>query len=147
MNINWGTGIAIFSASFMLMILGFVVNSFQHRVDLVSADYYQQEIAHQQQINKVQQAERANMKVSHQIIASDGAGEVQIQFPTATAKGNMLFFRPSNAKQDFKVAIAPTAEGKQNVRNALLTSGLWRIKIDWSNNGEAYYQELTLVMP
>lgn len=52
MRINWGTGITITFSLFAAGMLSLVWLCVQQPQDLVSVDYYNREIAFQQQINK-----------------------------------------------------------------------------------------------
>ena len=49
-SMNWGKGIAIAMTAFIIFIVVLVVGFFSHSVDLESDDYYQQEIAYDDEI-------------------------------------------------------------------------------------------------
>ena len=50
---NWGKGIFIFYSLFVVAILSVVYFAFTQEVNLVSEDYYQQEIAYESQIERI----------------------------------------------------------------------------------------------
>lgn len=143
MKFNWGTGIAIFSACFMLMILGFVFNSFSHRTQLVSEDYYQQELAYQERIEQTGNAQ----EIDSEVAVAYQNGELQLQYPAADWQGKVTFFRPSNNKLDFSLPIAMDEAQVQNIRNAKLLSGLWRMRFSWESAGKKFYREQSMVIP
>ena len=143
MNFNWGTGIAIFSACFMLMILGFVVNSFQHRTELVADDYYQQELQYQNRIEEQNNARAigGEVKLSYQ------KGQLELLYPSTNWEGDIAFFRPSNSQMDFTLPITMDSNQLQLISGERLASGLWRLRFSWQLNGQAYYTEQSLVIP
>jgi hypothetical protein len=51
---NWGYKIAITFILFGALIIFMVVKSFQQNIDLVTDDYYQEELKYQQQIDKLE---------------------------------------------------------------------------------------------
>ena len=58
MKISWGTGIWAVYGLFVLMILGLVGMSIVQKIDLVSDDYYEQEIRYQGKIDKINNAKQ-----------------------------------------------------------------------------------------
>ena len=52
MKFNWGVGIFTFYGLFVVFILALVFRSSQENYDLVTEDYYQQEIRFEEVINK-----------------------------------------------------------------------------------------------
>jgi len=141
MKFNWGHGIAIAVGAFIVMILYFVVDSFNYKPELVASDYYQQEVNYQQQIDKIKNAQDAK-------IAFDFKPEgFELTYPNAEVTGKVHFFRPSDVALDFIVEIKADKEGKQVIDPAKLKQGRWKAKIDWMYEGKGYYREVDFVMP
>ncbi len=145
MKWNWGTGIATVMGIFMIGILSAVVVAFRSSVDLVSADYYAEEIAYQDRIDAIERSKSKPIKIA----LSKTDGQIQFKFPDVAGRpiGNILFFKPDNAKMDWKVKVNPDEGKQQNIAVTDFSSGLWRIKVDWKANGLSYYDEQTLVLP
>lgn len=140
MKFNWGTGIVIVSLLFMSFIVTLVVKTYQHKVDLVSEDYYNQELHFQDRINKMNNAEAQTNKILWQINKT----EIIFQFPRDTdsnTTGYIEFFRPSDSKKDLIVAIQLDVDKKQYFSKDRLLQGLYKIKIDWTANNKGYYIE------
>ena len=76
-KINWGTGIGIFFACFVLYLIGNLIFSATQKVDLVSGDYYQQELAFQKQIDK----ETRTKKLPQQLQLIHGGSTIALKFP------------------------------------------------------------------
>ena len=89
---------------FTLAITGiiiFITWAVQQRMDLVGADYYDQEIRHQQRIDSIQ---RTRALGDVRIIQNDATRSVTVQIPAAQAsagpEGTIRFYRPSEAALD-----------------------------------------------
>ena len=65
-KINWGTGIVIAMLLFMTFILQFVYRSFDSKNshDLVSKDYYKDELYYQQEIDKMNNANKLEQNIT-----------------------------------------------------------------------------------
>ncbi len=140
MKFNWGTGIVIASLLFMSFIVTLVIKTYQHKVDLVSEDYYNQELNFQEKINKINNIKSQADKVTWQIEEK----EIVLQFPITKGfipSGVIEFFRPSDSSKDLKIPIFIDKENKQHLRKELLVRGLYRIKIEWKTNNVEYYME------
>ncbi|WP_027003242.1 FixH family protein [Hugenholtzia roseola] len=148
---NWGHGIAIFYGLFMAGILSLVYLSAQENIDLVTKDYYQEEIRYQQRINQMQNAQKNPIEVVLEkqtltLTFPQKATEEQAAVAQNSGRsGKITFFRPSDAKYDFEVALAEKG-AQQIISTAKMEKGLWRAKIYWQQAGEAFYQEQTLTI-
>ena len=105
--------------------------------DLVTEDYYKQELEFQNDINK-----EANAKTLEKNITWKKTDEgLVFQFPetleTEKITGNVFLYRPSNKQFDFEMPISLSNHHLLIPDNKLL-DGRWNIKIDWQYNGKAY---------
>lgn len=143
MKFNWGTGIALFYTCFAGMMIFFVIKSKTYDHSLVQDDYYAADLAYQERYDKMVNEHQENLQIEY----NDAAQELTLHFPTATdeVEGNVLFFRPSNSKEDRQIALNIN-EQQQRISTQELSTGLWKLKVDWSANGKAYYKEMTLVL-
>ncbi len=144
MKFNWGTGIALFYGTFVAILVFAVIRSTTHNNSLVIDNYYEEDLKYQQHYNKLANAVNAEVAVN----INDDRQLVNLQFPerNASISGEVHFFRPSDESKDFKIAIGTNEQGKQVVPIAGLTSGLWKVKINWSLEGKDYYSEETIVL-
>ena len=53
MKNNWASGIVLVMILFMSFIVMLVVKTYSHKVDLVSEDYYNQELMFQERLDKM----------------------------------------------------------------------------------------------
>ncbi|NNC44801.1 MAG: FixH family protein [Winogradskyella sp.] len=147
MKVNWGTSIVIAIIAFIGFILFFVIkmstnSKYDH--DLVTEDYYHQELLYQTDIDKETNAK--NLKEDVRITQlSDG---IKITFPKdldiALIKGKVFLYRPSNKQLDFEIPISLSNHNLLIPDNRLL-DGRWNIRIDWSykENNYLFKKELT----
>lgn len=145
MKFNWGTGIAIFYTLFVLVLVFAVIKSTTVDHSLVMEDYYQKDLEYQSHIDKEVNAQ--GLETDLQIGYSDTDRLIRFQFPLelGSASGTILFFRPSDKAFDFEVAIQPNETGEQVVPADKMLPGLWKVKVDWSAGGTAYYKEDTII--
>ncbi len=141
---NWGWGIFTFYTLFILATSAFVYFTTRQDEDLVTPDYYQKTLIYQQHIDKAQRALDLRNPVRWKL---DSQGHsILFEYPSIDVKGRIKLFRPSDAKQDRTIDIEPTPDGYQTISIKGLDAGLWKIEVDWSENGKEYYQEQRLIL-
>ena len=100
---NWGKGIIVALALFVGFILFLVITLMRQDVDLVSEDYYKQEIDYEARIQKEQNGLNSTAKIK----IVDQKSFVIIQLPDSIALTNVLvnLKRPNDEKLDksFKI--------------------------------------------
>lgn len=142
MRINWGVRIIIMYSAFVLFMLFMVYKCTLQHYDLVSSDYYAQELKYQNVIDGHNNLQALNQKV----IISNLGDKYDIQLPVAggnISNGEVFFYRPSNASGDLKI---PVASNNIQVTKSKLTEGLYKVKITWTAGGKAYYDEQSLIV-
>jgi hypothetical protein len=131
---------------FMLFIGNMVRQAMQTEVDLVSKDYYQQEIAYQKHIDQLE----ATGKLASQaaIIHAAAARQLSLVFPAGSGPdtGQVRFFRPSNASLDFDLPLLLNRDRQQHIPTSQLAKGLWRVQLSWQQNGQHYFQEKMITL-
>jgi nitrogen fixation protein FixH len=144
----WPVGIIVFFTMAICGAVTFVIYCSRHQADLVAADYYEQEIRYQDQIDRANRATSlqapANVDYNsdtHLITVSLPAGHLQ-----ESLKGWIQLSRPSAASQDQKLPLAVDANGRQQIDGKILSDGLWHVRISWNLNGTDYYFDQKLVI-
>ncbi|RMG41629.1 MAG: hypothetical protein D6732_02180 [Methanobacteriota archaeon] len=145
----WPIGIALS----LLLFVGFLISAlFISRTvptNLVSENYYQEGIAYQDQIDKVERsremAKRLGWDFDNQTLT------LTITFPhnspVGPIEGTIKFYRPSDASLDISIPIAVDQVGRQRINLSSLTSGFWRVYIDWKQYGKDFFAEKSLEIP
>ncbi|MCB2376260.1 FixH family protein [Hymenobacter sp. BT635] len=129
--------------------IGYMVQqAVRTRVDLVSADYYQQELRYQQRMETV--ARTAALPAPVQVLHDAATRRLTLQLPADLARqnpqGQIHFFRPSNQQLDFSLPLQLTTAAEQHLSTARLQPGFWRIRIDFTAGGQAYFVERNITL-
>lgn len=147
----WPYSIIGFFVLVVIAVVVWVVFCIGHSTDLVSADYYEQEVEYQDQIDRLKRTESLGAKAS--ISYEAGADAIRIRLPLAHAASNsdgmIHLYRPSEAGLDQKLPLVVGESGEQLIGTATLRPGLWRVRVSWINEGQEYFmnEELTLGSP
>ena len=144
----WPLGIIITFAVFFAGTVGLVVMAVSQKVDLVSADYYEQELKFQGRIDRV---ERTRSAASQAAIAYDAtARSISIALPPDQARhkvwGSVELYRPSAAGMDRTVGFDPDANGVQRLDATGMAPGLWRVRVTWTAEKLNYYLDQKVVI-
>ena len=137
-KLNWGVGIVITIACFIGFIMFFVIKmstdkKYDH--DLVTEEYYKQELAYQDQIDAQQNSARLAKNIQVEVTAEG----IQIKFPSEKKdiKGEVSLYRPSNKKLDIEIPIS--LENQQMLIPAeKLVEGKYKLSINWKSNETTY---------
>ena len=141
MEFSWGKGIFITYSLFLVIILTVVVYISSMDVNLVTEDYYEKELNHQEQIDiaarTIQLPEQLNITVTQNLI--------NLKFPSLfkpyDISGLVQFYRPSDSQQDFSVNIELSDSLEQTIFTTSIQKGYWRIKVDWTAEEKDYFNE------
>jgi hypothetical protein len=139
---NWGYKIAAVYLGFVLF-MGFMVYMClqQKDINLVSPNYYQNEIVYQKIIDKKNNALKLSSAVK--INYSESYDSVELKFPTESANSiaEATFYRPDDAKKDYTVKLNLINKSTEIVSVKGLSKGNWTLKLNWSKDGVEFYQE------
>lgn len=143
-KINWGIGITVFFALFVLFLIVNLFFASLQKNDLVTEDYYQEQLQYQKQIDKQGNANA----LAHDLKIIQAGSALAFQFPIDKRKenisGEIYFYRPSNKGLDRKFPIALNEENTQIIDIREFNRGSWKIKVDWKDADTAYYHEENL---
>jgi len=139
---NWGKGIILSFVTFAVFVIALVVVCMRQNINLVSDDYYKDELRYQDQIDRMNNAASLTVKpvitVANDRLAVDfGAASI---FDSASVK----LFRPSDDSLDKKFRLDPANGGHQTFRLAGMRRGMYKLLLTWSSNGKEFYMEQTV---
>ena len=140
----WPASIIIF---FAIAIVGcgvMVAFCSRHPVDLVAADYYEEEIRYQAQMDSIQRTQPASIKYD------PAAKNIRISLllpksPTG-ATGSIQLYRPSSINLDQQFKLEPDANGVQTIDTSALSPGLWLVRVSWTVEKKDYFLEQRVVI-
>jgi hypothetical protein len=146
MKLHWGTGLGIVFVIFAIGILVMVRISMNREIDLVSDDYYQQELRHQQQIDTEQRSKDLPEHPTIAVLSTGVVVKLPRMFSAATTSGVLTFYRPADRHKDFTVALHLDTASTQVISTTSLQKGLWKLKVRWSQHDQAFYHEVAIVI-
>lgn len=143
---NWGSGIALLYICFAAGIVGMVVFSFKQKIDLVTPEYYAEELKYQEQIDKINRVRELEKAIEWRV----NTGRLELIFPPNMDKreiaGTITLFKPSDNQADKTFDILADSSGKQEIDITAMPLGKYKLKLDWSSRSETYYQEGVIVL-
>ena len=141
MKISWGIKIIMSFVIFAAGIIIMVAISISKSTDLVSENYYEQEIKYQDQIDLLKNSREIekiiNLTYADNLIIINSAGKKGL-------KGEMHFYRTSNAAKDFKIDFSPDEQGMQTLTASNLDKGLWKVKMSLKDSSSKFFVEKSI---
>lgn len=143
---NWGNRILLVFIVFGTGISYMVYRCMRTPVDLVSTEYYKDELAYQQVIDGTRKADALTGKI--QLMAT--AGGIRLRLPAEMRdrpiKGAIQFYCPYDQTRDRKIPLHTDAEGTQDIPQGEVMPGNYTVKINWEAGGAGYYHEQSLIL-
>lgn len=140
MSINWGVKIAMLYLGFVSLIMVMVSMAMHQKIDLVSKDYYEQELKFQEKINKCNRTNKLKEPLSWEVKQGSLLLKFPQQFQGQKINGTIFFFRPSDAALDKTIPLAADTL-LLSIPTTQLKNGLYKMQINWKTGEEEYYNE------
>jgi len=129
---------------FGLFIGTLVVICVREDVNLVSSDYYQQEINHQAKI--IQQENASQLTEKPQLSFENNSVKLLFPFSSSMERGELRVMRPSDERLDQRFQINAMDGDSQLFPLKIWEKGLYRISLTWTMEGKDYYFEKVMVL-
>jgi len=144
-RMNWGTGILIGIIAFVTFSITMTVIFMTQDVNLVSDNYYEKSLSYQDEIDKQSRTKSLNEQVKINFNGEVILISVPSDYINKDISGEIFFYRPSNPKLDFALPLQ-LIEGSQKIPVESLEKGFWRIKLNWTMDGNGYYNERAITV-
>lgn len=137
---SWGYKIVIVYGTFVAGILFLVYKSSREQTDLVTTNYYEQELKYQDKIEEMKRTASLKQPVSVTIMADSLQVDFENNFTGKPVKGQLHLYFPADEKKDLHRDFNDTT-------NRFLFAlppanrGLHTIKLSWECGGLNYYLE------
>jgi hypothetical protein len=145
-KLNWGTGILIGIIVFVIISITMTVIFMTQDVSLVSDNYYERSLSYQEEIDK----QSRTKSLDEQVKINFNGEVINILFPIAylekNISGEIYFYRPSNPALDFKLPLHLGEDGSEKILTQRLQKGFWRLKLNWTMDGNGYYSEKSITI-
>ncbi len=141
---SWGVKITVLFMSFVALIVTLVVLSSQQNVDLEYSDYYSRELKYQDKIDAIANEKLLDESITHELQNNDLVLHLPPEFLNADVKGELHFFRPSDANKDVTLPMQFSLEGLQIIPRKSFSEGLYKLRMTWTINNKSYFKEWLL---
>jgi len=142
---SWGYKVTILFVGFAVMIGTLVYKCMQQHYDLVSADYYDQELKYQDKIDGSKQAATISP-----VTISQTANDVVIQMPAElkgeAMQGEVWLYCASNAANDIRLPLQVNYDGIMHINKSKIAGFSYTAKVTWNSDNINYYKELPLIV-
>ena len=145
----WPISIIGFFTVAIIGCVGFVAFCSRHPADLISANYYEDEVKYQGQIDRLQhtQARASAASVRYDNHTRSITVSVPLEAASASPSGQIQLYRPSELDQDRTIKLALTANGSQTIDAANLLPGLWKVRVSWTVADRQFFMDQKVVIP
>lgn len=145
---NWGNRIILAFVLFFGVIFTMVYISMNTEFSLVADNYYEQELAYEDQLNRIRNVNNLPDKPEFSI---DRTGLlVTVSFPESVAEamkeGKVKFYRSSSARYDKEMELKLNDENQFVQDISQLVTGAWKIQLFWTDGDKEYYKEIDFVI-
>ena len=143
---SWGNKIVIVFIVFAGLMLTLVYKSINTKSELVSNEYYKDELRYQDKINSQNNAS----KISGVKIEQD-AEAVIIHLPQEqkglAISGDVFFYCITDELKDYHTTLQVDSTNRQIVMKKSLQKAAYNVKINWQQGKETFYFEEKLLIP
>jgi len=147
MKFTWGTGIFVFMTAFVLLMTSFMIRAASNQEELVAENYYEQELAYQLQIDKLN---RSALLTEDLTLTSNDAG-LSLQFPAWTngkvVTGTVQLQRPSDQRADDQLDLLLDGKRHMLIPTAERMKGAYNVAVEWSVDGVSYLHRDRIYVP
>jgi hypothetical protein len=143
---NWGHKIALIYGLFMAFMIGMLFLSRKYDHELVTEDYYAEELAYQQKIDAGKNLAEADFQLEVKLVD----GKLRLLFnelPSTThLKGEVTLYKPDNRNLDETLPLV--FEGGTHRMDIATAgkSGRYKVKVAFELEGKSFYKEKDLVL-
>lgn len=144
---TWGHGIVLAMLCFISFILFmiFIFPNGQQNSELITDNYYEEELAYQDVIDAKNRADKLPEKPKYEQLPSG----IKITFPTDTNSKNTKvrfdLFRTDDKRLDVKKDVELAADNSFTIPAKVLAKGNYTLKVHWKKNNLDYQTDYDVV--
>lgn len=143
---NWGTGITIVIITGALGMLFLVYLTTKANFEMVTNDYYAEELNYDRKMK----ANALATNLSAPVSINKQNEFIIIAMPQECAgkniKGTLLLYCPSNAAYDIQLPLQFSAEGIMAIPLTKINNGSYKAILNWEMEGKQYNSEQTILI-
>lgn len=134
---SWGNKLVLVFVAFVALMATLVYNAINTKFELVTKDYYKEELRYQDKIDGA-----ANAKVAGDIKLIQDASTVTVQLPESlrlsTSHGEAWFYCKTDAAKDLRIPVT-IEDGRYSFDKTSLSKGSYQLKLQLTNGEKQYY--------
>ena len=142
---SWGNKLVVVFILFALFIGTMVYKAYNTHFDLVSKDYYKEELRYQDKIDGMNNAAKLR-----DVRISESASAITIYLPKGqngdSLKGEAFFYCITDEQNDKKFPLLVDSSAILVVPKSTLKKGPYQLKLNWVKGKETYYNEQKLAI-
>jgi hypothetical protein len=140
MSMSWGNKLLIVFIAFAALIGTLVYKAVNTRFDLVTNDYYKDELHYQDQIDGIQ---NANALSDVTIFQDESTISVALpkEMKGKSVEGTAWFYCKTDAQRDRKFPLHLNEEAQQLIEKNKLLKNVYTLKLQWKADNKNYYIE------
>lgn len=144
---NWGHGIVLAMACFIgfILFMIFIFPNGQQNSELITDNYYEEELAYQDIIDAKNRADKLPEKPKYDQIPSG----IKITFPqdinSTNAKVRFDLFRTDDKRLDVKKDVELSADNSFTIPEKILVPGNYTLKVHWKKDNLEYQTDYDVV--
>lgn len=137
---NWGNKLVVVFIVFGAFIGYLVYRAVNTKYDLVSKDYYKDELRYQDRIDRIKNASKLS-----EVQFDQDASTLKIQLPreqkAALISGEIYFYCITDERNDYHTILKVDSTNQQLLMKKDVHKGAYELKINWQEGKELYYFE------
>ncbi|HPM30936.1 MAG TPA: FixH family protein [Chryseolinea sp.] len=137
---NFGKWIVVSFILFTVFIGTLVTVCMRQDIDLVSKDYYKEELAYQDQIERLNNTEILSTKPTVQLMENNIL-QIKLNQSDEIKNGELILFCPSNSKMDRKFKLSALPGESDLIELKGLDKGMYKAKLLWTMDDKEFYVE------
>ena len=146
MTFNWGHKITLAFSAFVVFIFVMVYKAVKTDFQLVTKEYYKEELAYQEVIDGTNKANQLSTAVRIQQADDQLIIQLPEEMKQQTVTGSIWLYCPSEDKNDRKLVLTVDEEGRQSISTKSIAAAGYLAKIRWQANGQTYYTEQRIII-
>ena len=137
---NWGYKILVVYIIFITGIVFMVIRSSTEKTDLVTSDYYAQELKYQEKIDQQSRSNALSAPVTYEIKGQELLIHFPDDFKGKKIEGNISLYCPSDEKKDIEQNFT-VQDQVVSLPIQVQNKGLHELHISWTVDGLKYYYQ------
>ena len=144
----WPYGIVLAFALFIGGTVALIVIACTHRTDLITSDYYADELRFQLRLDEVNRSARLadKVEVSFDTVRQSIFLTLPPAMVNAVSTGEIQLYRPSAIDRDVVVQLQLDPTGTQMIDATTLLPGLWKVRVHWTARSQDYFVDKSVLI-